>query len=627
MAFTKISNTEVSGTGTIADLVTTIANTAYAETVGIRTVWLKSEMIVSGSGSELTIPAGWHVDVDTRLRGEDNAVIIVGSEDAYSPKEGASIYFDDPTPAGDWTYGSMDSDDTSSWEVYNSVITWNTGSTTNRPLTCGYTETGVTHTFKNSVFYNPAATGSLYLSNATIEDCTVIGGIGGEFINSPTSILDTIITAMGTQGLKVYTSHTTVRGISSLADSDIVFSVDNGRTYTIIDSTFDDDQVEFLSDGTNLNDNTILEQYSVNGIYSIGGVAQTAIDYILLDNTNAEIDSGTVTGAGAITEIVDSVYRHNQGDHGTTFTNRDGDWYIPWIYRARKYDLVWTELELAPTAPVDVSTGLPVDGNVTQSSGTASAHTGITVTDHGASPTSWQSKSWGITITGNLTTNPSLTVDDIEHYLKYHLSDDSSFNGKSSALMWHDLLPIGSHISLRGWVFGPRLTATLAASATTASISSNAGLPSAGTVKIEDEEIAYTGTTSTTLTGLSRGQNGTSDVTHTFANGNPLYFRLSKGVRVVDQAGNSFPGVMQHQSDNASYYVSPVPVRVVVKDIDTLGVIQGARVFLETASGGPASPGVEIVNELTDIDGEVNTEYEPFEGDQPIVGKVRKATP
>ena len=102
MAFSKVSDTEVTGTGTISDLVTTINNTAYAETVGIRTVWLKSEMIVSGTGSELTIPAGWHVDVDTRLRGEDNAVIIVGSEDTYSPKEGASIYFNDPTPAGEY---------------------------------------------------------------------------------------------------------------------------------------------------------------------------------------------------------------------------------------------------------------------------------------------------------------------------------------------------------------------------------------------------------------------------------------------------------------------------------------------------------------------------------------------
>ena len=30
MAFSKVSNTEVTGTGTIADLVSTIANTAYA---------------------------------------------------------------------------------------------------------------------------------------------------------------------------------------------------------------------------------------------------------------------------------------------------------------------------------------------------------------------------------------------------------------------------------------------------------------------------------------------------------------------------------------------------------------------------------------------------------------------
>ena len=626
MAFSKVSNTEVTGTGTISDLVSTIANTAYAETVGIRTVWLKSEMIVSGTGSTLSIPAGWKVDVDTRLRAEDNTIITVGSEDAYSPKEGAAIYFDDATPAGDWSYGSMDADDTATWRVYNSVIVWNTGSTTNRPLTCGYTETGVTHTFKNSVFYNPDTTGSLYLSNATIEDCTIIGGIGGEFINSPTSILDTIITAMGNQGLKIYTSDTTVRGVSSLADSTYVFSVDNGRTYTIIDSEFGDTQVIFLSDGSNLNDNTILEQYSVNGVYSVGGSAQIGIDYILLDNTNAEIDSGTVGGAGAITEIVDSVYRHNQGDHGTTFSNRDGDWYIPWLYRARKYNLTWSELELAPTAPTDVSTGLSTDTFVTQSTGTASAHTGISVTDHGTSPVTWQSKKFGITVTGNLTTNPSLDVDDIKHYLKYHLSSDSSFNGKSSALMWHDLIPMSGFTSARGWTFGPRLTATCTAAATTITISSNSGLPGSGTMKIEDEEILYTGTTSTTLAGCSRGQNDTTAVTHTFADEDPIYLRLAKGVRIIDEGDNSFPGVKQHQADDGSFYVAPVPIKVIVKDINTLGLIQGARVYVETASGGPASPGVEIINELTDIDGEVNDVYD-YEGDQPIAGRVRKGTP
>ena len=48
--------------------------------------------------------------------------------------------------------------------------------------------------------------------------------------------------------------------------------------------------------------------------------------------------------------------------------------------------------------------------------------------------------------------------------------------------------------------------------------------------------------------------------------------------------------------------------------------------FLETAAGGPASAGVEIINDTTDVNGEVNDTYN-YVSDQPVVGKVRKATP
>lgn len=72
--------------------------------------------------------------------------------------------------------------------------------------------------------------------------------------------------------------------------------------------------------------------------------------------------------------------------------------------------------------------------------------------------------------------------------------------------------------------------------------------------------------------------------------------------------------------------VNTVPIKVTVKDAKTLGLIQGARVYLETATGGPLSAGTVIVNDTTDVTGEVNTTMS-YKGDQPIVGKVRKATP
>ncbi len=58
------------------------------------------------------------------------------------------------------------------------------------------------------------------------------------------------------------------------------------------------------------------------------------------------------------------------------------------------------------------------------------------------------------------------------------------------------------------------LSASLVKSATTATVTSTTGFPSAGRLFVNNEEIEYTGTTSTTFTGLTRGVNGTSDVSH-----------------------------------------------------------------------------------------------------------------
>ncbi len=69
-----------------------------------------------------------------------------------------------------------------------------------------------------------------------------------------------------------------------------------------------------------------------------------------------------------------------------------------------------------------------------------------------------------------------------------------------------------------------------------------------------------------------------------------------------------------------------VPIKVTVKDANDGTALIGARVFLEAGSGGPLAAGTDIVNELTDVNGEVNDTFN-YSSDQPIVGKVRKATP
>ena len=58
------------------------------------------------------------------------------------------------------------------------------------------------------------------------------------------------------------------------------------------------------------------------------------------------------------------------------------------------------------------------------------------------------------------------------------------------------------------------LSSALTSSATTIPVATSIGFPEAGTVKIVNEEITYTGTTTSTLTGATRGANSTTAIAH-----------------------------------------------------------------------------------------------------------------
>ncbi|HEY0004539.1 MAG TPA: hypothetical protein VGB17_06980 [Pyrinomonadaceae bacterium] len=58
------------------------------------------------------------------------------------------------------------------------------------------------------------------------------------------------------------------------------------------------------------------------------------------------------------------------------------------------------------------------------------------------------------------------------------------------------------------------LTAAINASVTTITVASTSGFPSAGVAWIQNELFAYTGTTATTFTGVTRGLGGTTATTH-----------------------------------------------------------------------------------------------------------------
>lgn len=75
--------------------------------------------------------------------------------------------------------------------------------------------------------------------------------------------------------------------------------------------------------------------------------------------------------------------------------------------------------------------------------------TGVTVQEHSA-PVSFNGKNFSITVTGDTSINPTLTLNDIKHYLYYNLNRIESFSGRATGYHWHDLLPFSSNESKAG---------------------------------------------------------------------------------------------------------------------------------------------------------------------------------
>jgi hypothetical protein len=92
---------------------------------------------------------------------------------------------------------------------------------------------------------------------------------------------------------------------------------------------------------------------------------------------------------------------------------------------------------------------------------------------------------------------------------------------------------------------------------------------------------------------------------------NGLY--LSTTTTLAAQASNLYP------------LTTPVDVNVTVRDGSDNSVIENARVYLLTDSGGPASSGVEVINGLTNASGQVSASY-GYTSDQGIEGWVRKGS-
>ena len=90
------------------------------------------------------------------------------------------------------------------------------------------------------------------------------------------------------------------------------------------------------------------------------------------------------------------------------------------------------------------------------------------------------------------------------------------------------------------------LDGALTDSATTVTVASTSGFDSSGTLFIENEQITYTGTTSTTFTGATRGANSTTAAAH------------SDGTQVAQFTGGGIPTHIVRTLDN-NYILYPFP--------------------------------------------------------------------
>ena len=90
--------------------------------------------------------------------------------------------------------------------------------------------------------------------------------------------------------------------------------------------------------------------------------------------------------------------------------------------------------------------------------------------------------------------------------------DLGNSGGKLGILQYNDY--INNYITQEDEIVTTTLDGSLTDSATTVTVASTTGFDSAGTLHIGNEQITYTGTTSTTFTGATRGAGGTTASAH-----------------------------------------------------------------------------------------------------------------
>ena len=137
-------------------------------------------------------------------------------------------------------------------------------------------------------------------------------------------------------------------------------------------------------------------------------------------------------------------------------------------------------------------------------------------------------------------------------------NDLATSGGKLGILQYNDY--VNNYITQEDEIVTTTLDGSLTDSATTVTVASTTGFDSAGTLHIGNEQITYTGTTSTTFTGATRGAGGTTAAAHSDATqvaqfeegGVPRYV-----VRSPDNGYLLYPFPTKSYSVKFDYYTFP----------------------------------------------------------------------
>ena len=149
----------------------------------------------------------------------------------------------------------------------------------------------------------------------------------------------------------------------------------------------------------------------------------------------------------------------------------------------------------------------------------------------------------------------SASSNVIDKYVIYNHLEQTWYYGNMTRTAWADT-PLRGFPTALGYAPVTTTSQAIGLTDTTINVANKNAFPAAGVVEIDQERIIYTGGTSTTLTGCSRGAYGTTAAVH------------NSGVTVTD-IGVADPGIIYHENgvDNGTAN-PPVPIDSYIQSSD-----------------------------------------------------------